>query len=57
MALLESSIIPKENSLSFLKIISDNITQKYVVTTLIFPKKSGAMCQFFDIRGYPVSVV
>ena len=28
----------------------------YVVTTLIFPKKSEAMGQFFNKRGYPVSV-
>ena len=27
----------------------------YVVTTVVFPK-SVAMCQFFDKRGYPVSV-
>ena len=29
----------------------------YVVTTLIFPKKSEAMGQFFNKRGYPVSAV
>ena len=29
----------------------------YVVTTLIFFEKSEAMSQFFDKRGYPVSVV
>ena len=29
----------------------------YVVTTLIFSEKSDAMCQFFDKRGHPVSVV
>ena len=29
----------------------------YVVTTLIFSEKSEAMCQFFDKRGHPVSVV
>ena len=29
----------------------------YVVTTLIFFEKSEAICQFFDKRGHPVSVV
>ena len=28
-----------------------------VLTTLIFSEKSEAMCQFFDNRGYPASVV
>ena len=29
----------------------------YLVTNLIFPKNRRQMCQFFDKRGYPVSVV
>ena len=29
----------------------------FVVTTLIFSLKSEEMCDFFDKRGYPVSVV
>ena len=28
-----------------------------IVTTLFFPKNSDAMCQIFDKRGYPISVV